>query len=294
MDYSIELIADYACHTGENPIWHAGERLLYWLDIPQGRIFRYDPRREQSEAIYQGDVVGGMTVQEDGGLLLFMEAGRVAILADGMDDGSPSTVLAQREEEANKRFNDVIATPSGNVFCGTLSYVDGDTGSLYYLKRDGTLTKVIDEVGIANGMGFSPDLSQFYFTDSEPARKIYRYDYDRETDALDNETVFSHLAPENGLPDGLTVDAEGYVWSARWDGGKVIRFAPSGEIDCEIEIPGAKKVSSVAFGGPEYGDLYVTTAGGEDKGANGENAGALFRVRSDEFSGREGFRSRIE
>lgn len=289
MEYSIDLIADFACHTGENPIWHPDEAVLYWLDIPQGRIFRFDPQGKQSERVMEGAVVGGMTIQEDGALLLFMEAGRVAIL----EDDTLTTVVDSIEGEANKRFNDVIATPAGNVFCGTLSYVDGDAGSLYHLKRDGTIEKLIDGVGIANGMGFSPYLSRFYFTDSEPARKIYRYEYDREEEALHEKTVFSHLPSEDGLPDGLTVDADGYVWSARWDGGKVIRFAPSGEIDLEIEIPGAKQVSSVAFGGADYGDLYVTTAGGEDKDQNGENAGALFRIRSDAFRGRAEFRSKI-
>lgn len=289
MDYSIEMIADYACHTGENPIWHADEGVLYWLDIPQGRIFRYNPDLGQADRVLEGDVVGGVTIQEDGALLLFMEAGRVAIL----EDDRLTTVVKKRADEEGKRFNDVIATPSGTVFCGTLAYGDGDTGSLYHLALDGTLTRVIDSVGIANGMGFSPDLAHFYFTDTVPARKIYRFRYDGEQNQLHEETVFSHLPEEDGFPDGLTVDADGYIWSARWDGGKVIRFTPSGEIDCEIEIPGARKVSSVTFGGRDYGDLYVTTAGGEDKGANGEHAGALFRIRSDSFRGRAEFRSGV-
>ncbi len=290
MDYSIELVADFACHTGENPIWHPDQQLLYWLDIPQGRIFRYDPQTKSAETIYEGAVVGGMTIQEDGALLLFMEAGRISLL----QNGALTTLIEGVDGEANKRFNDVIATPSGNVFCGTLSYLEGDTGSLYHLSRDRTLQKVIDGLGIANGMGYSPDLTQFYATDSVPARKIYRYQFDPETDALQDKTTFVQVPEENGLPDGLTVDAEGYIWSACWDGGKVIRYTPSGKIDFEIPIPGAKQVSSVTFGGPDYTDMYITTAGGQDKHANGENAGALFCVRSDSFKGRPEYRSRIE
>ena len=290
MDMSIELIVDYACHVGENPTWHKDEQALYWLDIPQGRIFRYDPQSERSELFVEGAVVGGMTIQQDGNLLLFMEAGRISLLkGDHL-----ATVVEHVAAEADKRFNDVIATPSGTVFCGTLSYLEGGTGSLYHLSRDRTLTKVVDGVGIANGMGFSPDLSHFYFTDSLPARKIYRYDYNREEDSLHGATPFAHLPAESGLPDGLTIDAEGFVWSACWGGGKVIRFTPAGDIDYEIEIPGAKQISSAAFGGPDYTDLYVTTAGGDDKEANGENAGALFRIRCDRFRGRPEFRSQIE
>ena len=291
MDYSVELIADYSCHIGENPIWHSDQQVLYWLDIPQGRIFRYDPQSSQSDLFLETDVVGGMTVQADGRLLLFMDAGRIALLKDGQ----LVNIVENIAGEAGKRFNDVIASPSGAVFCGIFSYTfhEGDTGSLYHLNCDRTLAKVIDGVGIANGMGFSPDLSHFYFTDTVPAENIYRYLYDKDDDTIREQTVFSNLPAAHGLPDGLTIDAAGYIWSARWNGGKIIRFAPDGNIDCEIEIPGAKKVTSVTFGGADYTDLYVTTAGGDDKSESGENAGALFCIHSSSFRGRPEFRSRV-
>jgi D-xylonolactonase len=211
-----------------------------------------------------------------------------------LKEGRLTTVIDGIAGEEDGRFNDVTAAPSGNVFCGTLSHRQGGTGSLYHLRRDRTLQKVIDGVGVANGMGFSPDLTRFYFTDSDPARTVYGYQYHYADDTFHDETVFAHLPPESGLPDGLVVDAKGYVWSARWDGGKVIRFKPSGSIDTEIVIPGAKKVSSATFGGSEYRDMYVTTAGGGDKSANGENAGALFRIRFAKLAGQPDYRSRID
>lgn len=290
MEYTIELIADYACHVGENPIWHSDQQFLYWLDIPQGKIYRFDPRTERSDLFFEGGVIGGMTIQQNGDLLLFMESGRISLLKDGR----LISVIDKLTYEADKRFNDVIATPAGRVFCGTMHNKDGGMGSLYRLNYDRTITEIIAGVGIANGMGFSPGLDWFYFTDSNPAKTIYRYQFNHENETFKDETVLSHLQEAHGLPDGLVIDAEGYLWSARWDGGKVIRFDPSGEIDHEIEIPGAKQVASVTFGGLDFCDMYVTTAGGSNKEKNGKNAGALFRIRFKEIRGLPEYRSKIE
>jgi sugar lactone lactonase YvrE len=289
MTYTTELIADYACHTGENPIWHSDEQALYWIDIPQGRIFRYDPANSASEMVYEGDVIGGMTIQADGALLLFMAEGRVALLRNS----NLTDVISRIDDEAGKRFNDVIATPSGNVFCGIMSDTGG-TGSLYHLNKDRSIRKVIDDVGISNGMGFTVELDQFYYTDSTPARKIYRYSYNQTDETLSDETVFVHPPEDYGLPDGMTVDAENHIWSAYWDGSRLVRYTPTGEIEREIQIPASQKVSSVTFGGADYTDLYITTAGGNDKATNGENAGALFRIPLDDIQGRAEFRSKIE
>src|SRR6185437_6745115 len=147
-----ELIADYRCHTGENPLWHPTERRLYWTDIPTGRMFRYDPASDVHEQIYSGRQVGGFTFQQEGGLLLFMDKGTIAHLRDGVLTES----LAGIPSEKNSRFNDVIATPSGAVFCGTMSSDDGK-GKLYRLDPNGTLRVVLEKIGISNGMAFTSD-----------------------------------------------------------------------------------------------------------------------------------------
>lgn len=116
-----------------------------------------------------------------------------------------------------------------------------------------------------------------YYTDSVK-REIYLFDYDREQGVIENQRVFVRTPEGEGIPDGMTVDEEGYVWSARWDGGCVVRHAPDGTEDMRIGLP-AKKVSSVTFGGEDYRDMYVTTAGGQNKPEEGPGAGALFRIR---------------
>ena len=266
-----ERIADYACETGEGPLWHPLEKRVYWCDIPAGRMFRYDPATGHHEQVYQGDVVGGFTIQADGSLLLFMARGAVKIWRDG----EMTAVIEEIPDETETRFNDVVADPAGRVFCGTMP-TPNRKGRLYRLDTDGTLHKILEGIGCSNGMGFTPDRRQMYYTDS-PALEIYRFDYDGATGAIDNRQVFVKTPEGEGVPDGMTVDAEGYVWSARWDGNVLVRYTPDGAEDRRITFP-AKKVSSAIFGGDDYTDIYVTTAGGDNKPEEGEGAGALFRL----------------
>lgn len=266
-----ELIADYECVIGEGPLWHPGEKCVYWTDIPMGRMFRYNPATGAHEQFYDGEVVGGFTIQEDGSLLLFMAKGAIAIWRDGRLE----YVYEEIPNERETRFNDVIADPAGRVFCGTMSTADRPA-RLFRLDVDTQLTELLDDVDISNGMGFTPDRKQMYYTDS-PTREIYLFDYNQDTGGITNKRVFVRTPEGEGVPDGMTVDAEGYVWSARWDGSCLVRYSPDGREDRRIEFP-AKKVSSVIFGGEDYTDMYVTTAGGANKVDEGYGAGALFRI----------------
>ena len=280
-----ELIADYACKVGEGPMWHSDEHRLYWVDIPAGRMFRYDPATDTHEQCYDGDSAGGFTIQVDGALLCFMERGAIKIWREGQ----LTTVLDEIPEERDSRFNDVIADPAGRVFCGTMPTEDR-LGCLYRLDLDGTVTKLLDEIGCSNGMGFTPDRKQMYYTDST-RREIYLFDYDQETGDITNQRLFVRTPEDGSVPDGMTVDAEGYIWSARWDGNCLVRYTPDGDEVQRILFP-AKKVSSVIFGGEDYTDMYVTTAGGDKKETDGADAGALFRVNLG-IRGVPEFRSRI-
>ncbi len=267
-----ELVADYQCVVGEGPLWHPGEQRVYWVDILTGRMFRYEPATGHHEPVYQGEAIGGFTVQSDGALLLFMARGAIKIWREG----TLTTVVEEIPDERESRFNDVFADPVGRVYCGTMPSPD-HPGRLYRLDPDGKLTKVLDGITCSNGMGFTPDLERMYYTDTFK-NEIYLFDYDRETGALTNQRVFVRTPEGEGWPDGMTVDAEGYVWSARWDGGALFRYAPDGTLERQIAFP-ARKVSCPTFGGPDYSDLYVTTAGGDHKDTEGAGAGGLFRLR---------------
>lgn len=268
-----ELIADYQCETGEGPLWHPQEQKLYWVDIPKGRLFRYDPASGEHEQVFESDLpIGGFTFQDDGAILLFMGRGAVKLLRDGKLE----TIIEEIPDERESRFNDVFADPEGRVFCGTMP-TPHRKGRLYRLDPDRTLTVVLEDIGCSNGMGLTLDRKQLYYTDTT-AKEIYLFDYDQATGEITNQRVFVNSEDEDGMPDGMTVDAAGNVWSARWDGYRLTQYSPEGRELQRIKFP-AKKVSSVIFGGPDYTDMYVTTAGGHNKQENGEAAGALFRLR---------------
>jgi sugar lactone lactonase YvrE len=249
-----EMLLDIKCKLGENPLWHPLEKRLYWTDILDGKIYRYDLRSGSLEDFIIGRSVGGFTFQADGALLLFMDHGAVATWRDG----KLSFIVDEIPSEQKFRFNDVIADPAGRVFCGTMSDAGVGPGRLYRLDTDGTIQRM-------------------YYTDS-PAHRIYLYDYDQHTGALSNQRTWLQLPDGVGEPDGMTVDAEDYVWSARWNGSALYRYNPAGIEEQHIEFP-ARKVTSLTFGGDELSDMYVTTALlDKTREDEGQGAGALFRL----------------
>lgn len=267
------VAVDYPCETGESPLWDGERGRLYWIDIYGGLVLWYAPASDDHGVAYAGGTLGGLTLQRDGSLLLFGEAGRVVRLAGD----ERTTVVDSVQRDDHTRYNDCIADPRGRVFCGTKGTEEGP-GRLYRLDTDGSLTLVVDDLGLSNGMGFTPDRAGFYHTDSTAGR-IYRFDYDESTGELANREVFVDASGEAGMPDGLTVDADGHVWSARYGAGCIVQYAPSGAELWRLEVP-VDRPTSVAFGGEGLTDLYVTTAGGADPDAAAD-AGALFRVDLD-------------
>ena len=285
-----ELIAPFRCEVGEGPLWNPDSQLLLWLDIPPGIVYSFDPRSRAIGWRSAGAPTGGMTLQDDGGLLLFQD-GRVSVLAsDGQRREAASGLCA-----GNDRFNDVIADPEGRVFAGAM----GGSGRLFRFDLDGHVELVLDGLGIPNGMGFTPDLRQFYFIDTVP-RSIYIFDYDRGTGAISRQRVFARLRDEEGFPDGMTVDADGFLWVAVWFGARLKRYAPDGTLDREIHFP-SPQISCPTFGGDDLGDIYVTSANssaadflmGAGYAAKEPRGGDTFRVRVDGIRGRPEFRSRI-
>jgi D-xylonolactonase len=271
MTASPEIVADFLCECGEGPLWHPDEKKVYWVDIPKGRLFRYDPANGASEQLLEGPAIGGYTIQPDGALLLFMAAGAIR----EWRNGTLRTLVKSLPGEEGSRFNDVIADPQGRVFCGTMRQGDSP-GRLYRLDTDGTLTMIAEGIGCSNGMGFTPDGKGFYHTDST-VREIRLYDYDAATGEIANGRLFVTTPEEGGVPDGMTVDAEGCVWTAKWNGWCLERYSPEGKLMQTIPTT-AKKTSCVTFGGADYTDMYLTAARGGDKPNEGAGAGALFHL----------------
>ena len=266
---------------GENPLWDEREGCLYWTDIDGGTLHRY--RNDRHEVIYEGEKVGGFTLQEDGSLLLFrvVDIARLPVADGGV--GEVET-LVKVEEEGLERFNDVIATPAGDVFAGTIGRGE-TTGGVYRVYLDGVLEKLWDGTHISNGMGFSPELEFFYWTDST-ARCIYRFTYDETTQKLTGRELIYEATEAEGTPDGLAVAEDGTFFSARYGGGAVVHHAADGRVLSKISV-NAENVTSAAFGGADLETLFVTTAAGD-----GAGAGAVLEHRAG-IGGRREFRSRV-
>jgi len=282
--FALEPVANYHCQVGENPLWDERERRLYWVDIETGRIFRVDHESGEHECFHRNaDKIGGFTFQEDGSLLLF-EVDRIAVLGK---DGT-RRVIAEQIDSGMVRFNDAIADPEGRVFAGSIGKTD-HSGGLYRIDHDGSVETMWHGTGCANGMGFTPDLRQFYWTCSTNYL-IYIADYQRETGALSNRRVFHRAAREQGIPDGMTVDRLGRVWSARWEGSALLCLNAEGDVLECVQLP-VSRVSSVAFGGPELDTLYVTSGGGTWEGSVPDD-GTLYRFKVS-VPGTAPFRSRV-
>ncbi len=246
----------------ECPCWHPEEQVLYFTDIPAGRIWRFDPKSGQAVLFHEGEITGGLTLQRDGSWMLFRVKDVARLNARGELEETWPVLLP-----GAKRFNDVIADPAGRVFAGTIG-VDNQSGGLYRLDTNGDYRCLFQGTRIANGMAFSRCGAYFYWTCSTTG-VIYRFNYSQETGELSQRHCFYRCEPEEGTPDGLTIDLEGNLWSARWGTGRVIVLSPKGEKLEQIEFP-ESNVSSLTWGGAGLRDLYVTSARSEG-GSPGEH-----------------------
>ena len=201
-------------------------------------------------------MVSGLALSADGSLIFAGATG----LHLRRPSGDVRPVLSRCRGEA-LFFNDILADPRGRLYAGTIYW--GANGmekpGKLYLVEDGGPVRVVDEgIDLANGLGFSPDDRTLYFADSA-RRVIYAYDVDPATGDLSRRRVFVQVPRDEGLPDGLTVDREGFVWCAQWYGAQVVRYDPDGKVERRIAMP-VRQVSSVIFGGEDLTDLYITTA----------------------------------
>lgn len=298
MPMEIEIIADDGNLCGEGPLWDEREQALYWTDIAGRQLFRYLWREQRRERLSEGFQVGGFSRQEDGGFVVTNN--------DGIwlwRPGAEPLLLAKEADGQECVMNDCAADPEGRVYSGSW-HLDEEGHSapsfLFRVDRDGTVHVADEGICFSNGLAFSPDCSTMYFADTV-ARVIYAYDWRRSDGALQNRRVFARIDRSEGIPDGLSVDAEGYVWCAHWFGGRVSRFDPDGKRERCLYFP-AKQTSSVAFGGPELDEIYVTSAALSNavvlapEGYDPDRVflgGPLYRVRAG-IRGQLKFRSKID
>jgi len=253
----LTVVVDYGDLCGEGPVWEPANQKLYWTDCAGLKFYSYHPASGRHEIVKQGLEINGYAVSRSGGFVIANNSG--IWLWDGFDQ---LQLLADRADGARCQMNDAIADSEGRFFSGSWFYdptKEYELGKLIRIDTDGQAHVVDEGFHLANGLAFSPDDKTLYLTDSAE-RRIYAYDYNRATGAIGNRRVLVQVPNDEGLPDGLTVDAEGFLWSAQWYGSCVVRYDPEGCVERRLQTP-AKQTSSVAFGGKDLTDIFITSAG---------------------------------
>ncbi|MFF7265253.1 SMP-30/gluconolactonase/LRE family protein [Streptomyces sp. NPDC008159] len=247
-------VREYAT-LGEGPTWDSEAQRLIWIDILRSRVYTYDPASGRRTILVTEQHVGAAKPRVGGGLVLNLRDGV------GLRDADGGFRWLHHEPVAGRRANDAAVAPDGSLFAGTMRYDEAPGGgTLARFTAEGLAQAVLDDVAVSNGVGWSPDEQLMYYIDS-PTRRIDVFDY-AETDGVRlpvDRRPFVTIEEGAGFPDGLTVDAEGCVWVALWEGGAVRRYTPSGELDRVVPLP-TPRPTACAFGGADLTDLYITTA----------------------------------
>ncbi|MFG3530398.1 SMP-30/gluconolactonase/LRE family protein [Streptomyces sp. NPDC047917] len=246
---------DVAVHEqaelGEGPTWDAATGRLIWVDIDSARVHTYEPVSGRRTVMATEQHVGAAKPRTGGGLVVNLRDGI------GLYDADGAFRWLVRDPVPGRRGNDAAVAPDGSLWAGSMRY-DGapDGGSLVRVAADGAVSAVLPVVACGNGIGWSPDGSLMYFIDT-PTRRIDVFDFDGEHAV--NRRPFATVEEGAGFPDGLTVDAEGAVWAALWDGAAVRRYTPDGALDRIVPVP-VRRPTACAFGGRDLDDLYISTA----------------------------------
>ena len=275
---SAELVADARTTLGEGPVWDDREQCVWWVDILGESIHRTDPVTGRDEMIPVGQMVGALGLRERGGLVAAVRDGFVAVDAA---TGRIERLANVEADRASSRMNDGKVDPRGRFWAGTtdIDHRPG-LGTLYRLDADLTVSPMLTEVTISNGLDWTADGATMYFIDT-PTRRVDRFSFDPSTGSISDRATAVSIRPGAGGPDGMTLDAEDHVWVALWDGWAVERYAPDGTLELRVEVPAAQ-ATSCTFGGPDLDVLYITTAQKEFP-AGGQrdqpHAGGLFSCR---------------
>lgn len=255
----ITCVVDAGAQLGEGTIWDPAAGVLWWIDIYGPTIHRYDPASGTSQSWQAPEYLGCIGLRASGGLVVTMASGFYFF-----DPASGDfTAIADPEHDlADTRFNDGKPDRFGHFWSGSMFEAPGKTpqmiASLYRLSSDGTVMKMLDGIGCANGLAFSPDGRVMYFTDSHTSL-VWAFDYTPETGVIENRRVFIDLTERGYIVDGATVDAGGNYWLTVPFKGKVLAFDPAGSQIAEVDLP-CDLPTCCEFGGAELGTLYVTTA----------------------------------
>ncbi|KAM6893701.1 regucalcin [Xenentodon cancila] len=280
----VESVVKTNSLVGEGPLWEEMEQTLLFVDIAGQKIHRWSPLTNQIQSVETGDMVGFAVQRKSGGYVAGVGCSFVAV---DWPTRTMTLLASVDKDKPNNRLNDGKVDPTGRLLAGTMgkeeqpAQVQRKQGSLYSVDCDLTVTKHLSQVDISNGMDWSLDHKTFFYIDSL-SRTVDAFDYDLHTGHLGNRRVVYNMEEGEGYPDGMTVDSEGRLWVACYNEGRVIHIDPATGVRLQTVFLPVKKITSCCFGGPDYSDLYVTSASlGLDESESSQQplAGNTFRVR---------------
>lgn len=275
--FAVRCAWEAGCTLGEGPVWDTYRQRLLFVDLKGDALLAFDERRGGSITPYPGtpSVVVPLQASDD-----LVTVGRAGLELFSPLRGARTLLSPIEQDIPGNRPNDGKCDRQGRLWFGTAD--DAETsysGSLYRVGQNGGMTCMLSDIGVSNGLDWSPDGMAFYYTDSM-RRTIWRFAFDPADGGLGERSVFVALGGEAGNPDGLTVDEEGFVWCAIWDGARIVRYAPDGSVDRVVDMP-VPRPTSLCFGGPDLSVLYVTSARiglADDALAAAPLSGSLFAV----------------
>lgn len=279
----VECVVKESALIGEGPVWEESEQTLLFVDIAGQKIHRWNSTTNEIQSVETGHMVGFAVPRRSGGYVAGVGRSIVAV------DWSTQTMRSLAEvdqDKPNNRLNDGKVDPNGRLLAGTMGMeerpaeVQRQQGSLFSLTSDLTVTRHLSQVDISNGLDWSVDQRTFFYIDSL-SLTVDAFDYDSPTGQLGNRRVVYRLQEGEGLPDGMTVDANGHLWVACYNGGRVINIDPATGVQLQTVSLPVMKTTSCCFGGPDYTDLYVTSASlglNQSEQRQQPLAGATFKV----------------
>ncbi|MDR7269631.1 sugar lactone lactonase YvrE [Pelomonas saccharophila] len=260
LEQDILPLGSHRCLLGESPLWHPTEKQLYAVDIPGRQVLRWRAGADVPDVWPQDGEPGCIAARASGGLLV---ARRDGLWTLDTTTGAQALVSPPPYDPARVRFNDGKVDPAGRLWIGSISDAREPEATLYRFDGSGFAAQV-PGLTTSNGLAWSPDGRRMHWSDTK-AHCIYVADFDAATGALSNPRVFAEFKPRaageayGGRPDGAAMDAEGCYWAAMFEGGCVLRIAPTGEVVQRVDLP-ATCPTMPTFGGADLRTLFITTA----------------------------------
>jgi sugar lactone lactonase YvrE len=279
MSITAEVVLPLHAKLGEGPIWNDQKQELAWVDINSKLVCLFDPKTRKNRTFPMPSSVGTIVPRKSGGYVVALQDEIAAL-----DPATGAlTMLHRLDNPGGKvRYNDGKCDPSGRLWVGTLAY-DGTAGAgALYCCDARTHRCTVSDISCSNGIVWSADEQTMYYIDS-PTRTVDAFDYDAASGEITNRRVALSIPEKYGMPDGMTIDAEGMIWIGMWGGGIVLHADPkAGKILGQIKVPGASAVTACAFGGKNLDELYITSAHDyqtEEELKSLPNAGCLFLAK---------------